>query len=137
MIPRIKCSRIGGVLMGAALTMCFGGIAGAQTSRITGTVTRDSLDNRLAGAEVSIPSVNRSTKTNYLGEFRLDRLAAGTYTVTIKQVGFESLTDTITVGENGAIDRWFEMRPSSVALAPVVTTDSQPQHISAALREFE
>jgi hypothetical protein len=91
----------------------------------------------VAGAEVSIPSVNRSTKTNYLGEFRFDRLTAGTYTIAIKQVGFEPLTDTITVGENGAIDRWFEMHPTSVTLAAVVTTDSQPQHISPALREFE
>ena len=130
-----------GMFRGAIIAMLVAGVfnaADGQTSKITGTVTRDTADNRLPGADVSIPSINRSTKTNYLGEFRFERLAAGTYSITIKQVGFEPLTDTITVGPNAAVDRWFLMRPAPVDLRPVVTTAAPEQrNISPALRDFE
>lgn len=109
----------------------------AQTSRITGTVTRDTADNRLPGVEVSITAIGRSAKANYLGEFRLDRLPAGTHVLTFRQIGFEVLSDTVTVAENGTVDRWFLMRPSAVDLGPVVTTGVVSRTVSPALREFE
>lgn len=95
----------------------------AQTAVIGGTVTRDSSGTGLGEVEVSITSLGRLARTNYLGEFRIDRLPAGTYVVAFRRVGFVPRADTITVADGQAVENEF-----LVTAAPV---ELDAQHVTA------
>jgi hypothetical protein len=75
------------------------------SSGIEGTV-QDKGGSAVAGAQVTITDtrlgVSRSIQTNQSGYFRVDRIAASTYTVEVSQTGFESWKEpslTLQVGE--------------------------------------
>lgn len=97
------------ILLGAAT-------ASAQTAVIGGTVTRDSTGQGLGDVEVSIVSISRSVRTNYLGEFRIDQLSPGAYAVSFRRVGFLPRIDTITVKNGQLIDAEFPLNTAPVEL---------------------
>ena len=110
---------------------------GAQSAVLTGTVVRDSSGAPIADAEVSIPSLNRSTRTNYRGEFRLNALPAGALAVVVRLPGFAPLTDSITFADGARIDREFSLRAQPVTLDTVRTSTPERKYISPNLRDFE
>jgi hypothetical protein len=112
-------------LFALILFAAFGAVAplSAQSAVIGGTVTRDSSGAALGEVEVSIASLGRLARTNYLGEFRIDRLPAGTYVLAFRRVGFLPRIDTITVKDGEAIDDEF-----SITAAPV---ELGAQHVTA------
>lgn len=104
-------------VVAAALLLCSS-LASAQRVAIGGTVVRDSAGTALAAATVTIPQLGLTTRTNYLGEFRLTGMPAGRYAIEIRQVGFAPLLDSITAGGAEA-EREFVMRAQPVALDSV------------------
>ena len=109
----------------------------AQTAVLTGTVLRDSSGTPLAGAEVSLPGLQRSATTNFRGEFRISRLPAGSASLTIRAVGFVALNDTITLADGAGVDREFILRAVPQRLDTVVATAPERKYISPGLQEFE
>ena len=109
----------------------------AQTGVLTGRVVRDASGTELAGADISIPGLQRSTTANYRGEFRLDRLPAGRYAVSIRAVGFAPLSDTVTFGEGARVDREFLLDQKIQTLDTVTTAAPERKYISPGLQEFE
>jgi hypothetical protein len=77
---------------------------------------RDSAGHALAEAEVSLPALNRLTRTNYMGEFRIDRVPAGRHAIVIRHVGFAPYTDSIDVGAGAQVDREFVLAEQPVRL---------------------
>jgi hypothetical protein len=112
---RTRLSRASLILSMIALAAA-GGSAGAQTAVIGGTVLRDSTEKGLGEAEVSIAALGRTARTNYLGEFRIDGLGAGTYVVVFRRVGFTPRTDTITVANGQVVDGEYILRSAPVEL---------------------
>jgi hypothetical protein len=90
--------------------------SGAQMAVVSGTVFRDSAYHPVGGATVSIPLLNRSTRTNYLGEFRIDAIPAGRYALTIRFLGFAPFADSVAVDAGQTLEREFILTQSAVML---------------------
>src|ERR1700724_810161 len=77
-------------------------VAFAQTGVLGGNVSSDSLDrHQVVGADVSIPALRITTRTNFSGEYRIERLPAGRYLVVVWAAGRNSVGDSVTVAGNG------------------------------------
>lgn len=109
----------------------------AQSASLIGVVVRDTLDHRLAGAEISIVALRRSTTANYQGEFRLDALPSGRYAVTVRHVGFVPLTDTVELKDNVRIEHEFVLVPAVAVLDSVLVKAQERKYISPGLNAFE
>jgi hypothetical protein len=111
----------------------------AQSAALLGTVMRDTLGHALAGGiEVRIPQLKGATQTNYMGEFRLSPIPPGTYLVTIRTVGYEPFSDSITFAAGQTINREFVLKPIATQLEAVQTQASAvKKYRSPALNAFE
>lgn len=108
-----------------------------QTGRVVGSVTRDSSGHPIGGAEIRLPTANRITTSNYMGEFRFDDLAPGRYPISIRSIGFRSLSDTVSVTAGGIADREFILAEAPVALPTVHSDAASKKYISPRLNAFE
>src|ERR1700687_2080432 len=83
--------------------------AAAQNSRgsLTGTVN-DSSGGRVVSAKVAVKAVDssleRTTTTNNRGEFRLDDLLPGAYTVTVNASGLAEVKSDVTIAVSSVKD---------------------------------
>src|SRR5208283_3826879 len=79
----------------------------AQSDRgaISGHIT-DSTGSLLQGAQVQIQPTGASVVTNQQGEYFLNNLAPGSYTITVTYIGFATFTKTVnvTAGQPGIVD---------------------------------
>jgi hypothetical protein len=93
----------------------------AQGSRFTGRVLTDS-GVPLIGAEVVLAA--QRTRTNSIGQFRLDSLRTGEYVVVVRMPGYAPKGDTIEVEEAGEVRREYRLSRTLAILpeVPVVTT---------------
>jgi len=66
---------------------------------LSGTVT-DAEGEPLPGVNIAIPELNRGTVSDTEGEFRIQNLTTGTYTVVFSFVGFADKNRTVTINHN-------------------------------------
>lgn len=80
----------------------FSGIATAQTGSLTGTVTDQSTGEALVGATVLITELERGSAANIDGEYAIENIPVGDYTLRFSYVGYRTVSRvvTITQGEN-------------------------------------
>ena len=69
----------------------------AQTARITGVVIDAANEEPLIGASAYIEQLKRGEVAGRNGDFTLDGLRAGSYTVRFDYMGYESRTEQITL----------------------------------------
>lgn len=91
-------------------------VSAAQTAIVGGTVYRDSAQHPLGGAEITIQPANRVTRSNYLGEFRFDRLPPGRYAVSVRYLGFAPFVDSVAVANGEAVEREFVLTQTATML---------------------
>jgi len=103
-------------LTASAMVVALAGPARAQSAVVSGTVFRDSANHPVGGAIVSMPALNRSTRTNYLGEFRIDQLPPGRHALSIKFVGFAPFVDSVTAVNGQTLEREFVLSETPVVL---------------------
>jgi len=78
--------------------------AQAQNVILTGTIK--TADGQPAeNVTISIPSLNRSSMTNHLGEFKITKLQPGTYKVTASSIGLQSQEKNVVLvsGQNNTL----------------------------------
>ncbi|WP_420459570.1 TonB-dependent receptor [Neolewinella sp.] len=102
-----------------ALLFLFGFIQAQETASITGTVLSDSDDDRLEGASVALQNTSRGAITDGEGQFVLENLSPGDYTVVVSSIGFESITRPITLRANEERRLTFELRTSQTLLSEI------------------
>jgi hypothetical protein len=118
--------------------LCLGSRASvAQSASLIGTVARDSLNNRLEGAEISIAEIRRTVLSNAQGEFRIDGVPAGRYAITVRHVGFTPRVDTVAFSADGRVERIYVLAPSLAVLDSVRVTAKERKYISPGLNGFE
>src|SRR5690606_31186899 len=88
---------------------------------IRGKVT-DENGNQVANASISIASVQIGVVANANGEFTINNLAAGTYTIVVSAVGFDAVTQQVTVGDNATAQVNIQMKSKENSLSEVVVT---------------
>jgi hypothetical protein len=110
--------------------------AHAQQATLLGTVLADSTERPLMNAEVSIPSLSLSVRTDSAGNFAIARVTAGRYAVVVRAVGHVPQTETVTFGATDRIERDYYLKRAVTTLAEVEvkakTTALEPR-----LAEFE
>lgn len=87
----------------------------------SGIVVADSSQRLLADAEVAIPSLSLSARSNSRGEFRLSDIPAGTYEVVARRVGYSALSAPVTFAPNEEEERRLVLRPLTVLDSVEVT----------------
>ncbi len=93
----------------------------AQNSTIKGTVTDANTGESLPSVNVFINELQRGSATNIDGEFEIEDVAYGTYTLRVSFVGFETYEQTITVDEP-TVEVNVELIPDTQLLEEVVVT---------------
>jgi len=98
------------------------GTAMAQTGTVAGTVTDVQTGETLPGAAVQLSEIDRGTATNVDGEYVLEDIDPGDYTLTVSFVGFRSSTTTVTVTAGETTNQDIALRPDELGLEELVVT---------------
>jgi len=91
----------------------------AQTSIIRGTV-EDMSANAVSYASVSIINTQITTQSDQLGIYRFKKLKTGSYTISVSNIGYKTLTKTIEVKNNETVVLDFQLMPT-INILGVVT----------------
>lgn len=87
-----------------AATLLSAGFAHtAQADFITGQVTDATGEAPLEGAIVSVEGLNRSTTTDRFGDYRLNNVPAGDFTVSVSYVGADTVVADVSVPASGTV----------------------------------
>src|SRR6476659_8263925 len=90
----------------------------AQSGSISGKVV-DESNLPLPGAAVYVEGTQISTQTDINGNYRVTGVSYGNVSVTVKFIGYDNLTKTVTINANpSTLD--FKLLPSSKSLNEVV-----------------
>ena len=135
---RSLAARLGGsVLLGCAATALVPADALGQRSVLRGrVVSPDSAGAPTPDAEITIPTLSRSTRTAEDGTFSFEALTAGSHQVLVRRLGFEPATRTITVRGTDTVTVLLALTPRVQALAEVEVRDKAAPAASS-LRAFE
>src|SRR5215467_13140384 len=122
----------------AGLVLCFLVLSGtaAQSDRgaIAGKVT-DSSGGVLQGAEVSIEPAGARAVSDAQGQFFVNNLPPGRYTVTVTYVGFTNFTQQVDVSAGRPFALEAKMKLSSVSTEVLVTAERAAGEAEAVNRE--
>ena len=99
-------------------TLIAARFAQAQGSLFVGRVRADS-NIVLAGAEIVIPALQRTIRTNEKGEFQFNSVRAGEHVVGVRMPGFKPRIDTIEVADAGEVRRDYLLSRVDAALPEV------------------
>jgi outer membrane receptor protein involved in Fe transport len=108
----------------------------AQASgAIYGTVTDAATGRVLGGARVSISGSSRAAITNDRGQYRIEGLSGGDYTVSASLLGSEPIARLVHVSSTATSTANFSLKPGSVLLPDVVVsatrTPESPREVAA------
>lgn len=110
-------------LLGAVLCMALWGLpANAQTGAITGAVTDASSGAPLSSVQVYLAGTGTGTLTNASGRYLMLNVPAGTYTIRLERIGYQRMTQEVTVrpGETVTVD--FAVGQEALGLDELVVT---------------
>jgi hypothetical protein len=89
-------------------------LARDAVATFSGIVVADSSLRPLADAEVGIPALALSARSNSRGEFRLTNVPPGTHDIVARRVGYGALSSPMTFSPNGEEERRLVLRPLTV-----------------------
>ena len=97
--------------------------AHSQGSAFTGRVLTDS-GVAITGAEVALPALQRTQRTNEKGEFAFSSVPAGKHVVGVRMLGFVPKVDTLEVADAGEVRLDFRLAKIDATLPEVSVTTS-------------
>lgn len=93
------------------------------TASITGAVTDSSTEQPLGAVQVSVVGTRRGASTDEAGRFTIGGLAAGTYTVEFRRLGYKPSTRTgVVVADGDKVTLNLRLVAATLTLEAVVTT---------------
>lgn len=131
----MRCSRLLVALLFAAASTAAGQVVPTTRSVLKGIVVDDANERPIAGATVAIDVLKLSSVSDSTGAFRLTQIPFGRYVVSVKRIGFGSLTAVVTFGASDTLDYDFALVQQATALPEVAVTTRSPA--KAKLLEFE
>ncbi len=99
----------------------FANMAFAQTGSITGTVTNEEGEP-VPTANVLLVEAGLGDATNLEGEYSIDNVEAGTYTLRITFVGYAEYTDQVTIEAGQTLENNVTLQRGAVGLEELVVT---------------
>jgi TonB-linked SusC/RagA family outer membrane protein len=91
----------------------------AQSGSIEGTITNSNSGEPLPGTNIYIPQLERGTSTDANGEYAIENIASGTYTVRVTYIGYSTVNRQVDVG-NDATELDIELTQSAQNLDELV-----------------
>jgi TonB-dependent SusC/RagA subfamily outer membrane receptor len=104
-----------------------GGSVPVQVGTIIGRVVDSTTRAGIGGATVSIAALKRSTTTQEDGTFRFSNVPAGSHSVSVKLLGYQTRSATVVIEANKSNTITIALSRSSTTLAEVVTTATGSQ----------
>ena len=98
------------------------GSAFAQDGNIEGTVVDQTTTNTIPGVNVLVTELGSGTATGRNGEFRIEGVSPGSYTLRVSFVGYTTKEVPVEVSANETTTIRVELVPSEVRLENVVVT---------------
>lgn len=95
----------------------------AQKSGILGTVS-DTLGNPLNSVQIELSGTDYASISNLYGEFKLNKVKPGPYTLFMRRIGFEAISMPIEIKNGDPMELDFELTPTTVRLATVAVKAS-------------
>lgn len=123
--------------------MLFVSVQGAfaQQGTIAGTVVDDATSETLPGVNVVITEIDRGVATDAEGEFRIQDVPAGSYTVEFSFVGYQAKTRSVEVREGERTTLSIRLAPRAIGMDDVVVTalgeERTERSVSASIQEVE
>ena len=121
-------------LLAAAIATALSLSAGsAAAGDLAGRVTEASSGRPLPNATVRVPQLGRSAQANRSGEYRLDGVPAGTYSIEVEYVGLPGTKGDVTVPESGPVEQNFELgtTPEQLGVEEITVTGYRLAQITA------
>jgi iron complex outermembrane recepter protein len=107
-----------------------GGAGDDRVAAIHGVVLDASSGQPVAGATVRLRELRRSELSHADGSFHFERLAAGTYTVTVNRVGYALAERSVEVPATGTVEVEIRLQPSAIQLTEIVVTGTGTERTS-------
>ncbi len=93
----------------------------AQSGTITGEVIHQETGDPIAGAQISVQGTNLGSLSNANGQFTIQNVSAGTYTLLAQFLGYaQARLENVTVQSGQATEVELALRPSVLSLDGVV-----------------
>lgn len=105
----------------------------SQTGDITGVVTEAETGEPLPGVNILLTDTNQGTAANPDGQYTLEEVPVGTYTLRATFVGFRAFTTEVTVEAGETVEQNIQMRTGAVGLDEVVVTGYGQQQTTGEL----
>lgn len=97
-------------------------MAFAQNGSITGTVTNAETGEVIPSANVFLVQISRGAVTDIEGEYEIDNVPAGTYTLRVSFVGYRTSTTDVTVTAGQETEHNVELSYGEIGLDELVVT---------------
>lgn len=101
---------------------CFSMTALGQTASISGIVIDNSGEDPLIGATIYIEELKTGTMAERNGEFVINGLTPGNYTISVSYIGYNKHTESIKLEVGERLKRVFRLNAETQSLAEVVVT---------------
>ncbi|MFB6272973.1 MAG: SusC/RagA family TonB-linked outer membrane protein [Salinibacter sp.] len=106
----------------AVLALLLPATTFAQTGTISGTVTEAETGNTLPGVNIALVELNQGAATGPEGQYTIEGVPEGTYTLRATFVGYQDFTTEVTVEANETVTQDIELQSGAVGLEEVVVT---------------
>ena len=103
---------------------------------ISGQVVNQQSRVPVTGASVNLIGTHRRTATDSAGRFSETSLAAGTYILEVRAIGYGVTSWVLRLADGETVDYVFELEPLGVDLAPIIV-EGQPGYFQRRMQEFE
>ncbi len=113
----------------AIVSLCFGAhVLCAQNSTVVGVVKDKQTNSAIEFAAVFMDSLHLYSYSDSLGNFRIEHLKPGTYSLCASLIGYRTKKQTIIIGKGVAhVD--ISMLPISEELSQIVVTGTGTKHL--------
>lgn len=107
----------------------------AQLGKITGVVTDLTGGEPIIGCSVHLVETNGYATTNLAGEFEFNGIKAGTYTLRVSSIGYQTSTLVTEVHEQSSVKLEIAIQPESKQIEAVIITGSTNKRSESSLLE--
>jgi len=107
------------ILLLTILTTLFGSISFAAPGVVKGIILNED-NSTLAYANVTLEEIQRATTSNQKGEYKLDNIHPGEYTLVVSFVGFPQQKKKIAVRDSSVVEQNFSLSKNDYTLNEVI-----------------
>ena len=118
-------------LAAAVLVLALPGFAAAQNGAVAGRVVGDD-GSAVIGAQISLQGTGLGSVTNSRGAYLIVNVPAGTYTLQVQNIGYQTAEVSVTVTAGSTSTSNFRLTETAVAIEGVSVTVGSRRAVTAA-----